>query len=40
MPGIDYTETFEVPVFKTSQSDPKFKLDGSAMAEYVAAPTP
>ena len=40
VPGIDYAATFEVPVFKTAESDPKFVPDRSAMAEYVAAPTP
>jgi hypothetical protein len=40
MPGIDYSATFEVPVFKTAESDAAFVPDRDAMAEYVAAPAP
>ena len=40
VPGIDYSATFDVPVFKTPQSDPNFVPDQGAMAEYVAPPAP
>ena len=36
MPGLDYRAKFDVPVFMTPESDPKFAVDPSAMADYVA----
>lgn len=40
VPGIDYAASFDVPVFKTPDSRPDFKLDESLIADYVAAPNP
>jgi hypothetical protein len=39
-PGLDYKSRFEVPVFKTPQSDPAFKVDRSLIAQYEAPVTP
>ncbi len=39
-PGLDYSTNFEVPVFKTSQSDPNFVVDRSLIAEYAAPEDP
>ncbi len=38
MPGVDYKSRFDVPVFKTADSQPDFKLDESLPADYTAAP--
>ena len=35
-PGIDYRATFDVPVFKTEESQPDFKLDDSLIEQYAA----
>ena len=40
VPGIDYTATFEVPIFKTADSDPHFSPQRGAMDQYVGLPTP
>jgi hypothetical protein len=39
-PGLDYAAKFEVPVFKTSESDPNFVVDRSVIAEYAAPENP
>lgn len=39
-PGLDYAATFEVPVFKTPASDPKFVVDRSLIAQYAAPENP
>ncbi len=39
-PGLDYAATFEVPVFKTPESDPKFVVDRSLIAKYAAPEDP
>jgi len=39
-PGRDYEESFEVPVFKTLDSDPNFVADRSLIADYVAPDDP
>ena len=39
-PGLDYGARFDVPVFKTPDSDPHFVLDRSAIAEYMAPSDP
>ena len=39
-PGLDYSATFEVPVFKTPESDPNFVVDRSLIAQYVAPEDP
>ena len=39
-PGIDYFAEFEVPVFKTPQSDPDFVPDEQLAEEYVAPEDP
>lgn len=36
VPGIDYASTFEVPVFRTEESDPNFELDESPIEAYSA----
>lgn len=35
-PGLDYAAAFDLPVFKTPESDPNFAIDRSAIAEYAA----
>jgi hypothetical protein len=40
VPGIDYSATFDVPVFMTDKSSPDFKLDDSAIAPYEAKMDP
>ncbi len=40
VPGIDYVVTFDVPIFKTPQSDPHFVPERGTMSEYVGVPTP
>lgn len=40
MPGLDYRAAFDVPVFKTDQSDPDFKADPDTTAAYAAPPDP
>ena len=39
-PGIDYSASFDVPVFETPESDPDFVLDESLLADYVARTDP
>ena len=39
-PGLDYGANFEVPVFKTPDSNPNFVPDRSAIADYTAPPDP
>lgn len=39
-PGLDYSSTFEVPVFKTAESDPNFVVDRSLIAEYAVPQNP
>ena len=39
-PGLQYRAEFDVPVFKTPQSDPNFVLDRSPVAKYVAPENP
>lgn len=39
-PGLDYSTSFDVPVFKTPESDPNFVVDRSLIAEYVAPDNP
>ena len=39
-PGLDYHATFEVPVFKTTESDPNFVVDRSLIAKYTAREDP
>ncbi|HEY8240945.1 MAG TPA: hypothetical protein VIH35_05835 [Kiritimatiellia bacterium] len=34
IPGVDYLAHFDLPVFKTADSSPEFKLDAAAMAKY------
>jgi len=34
VPGIDYTSSFEVPVFTTPESSPDFQIDESAASQY------
>ena len=38
VPGVDYRAEFDVPVFKTSESRPDFKLDERLVAEFASAP--
>jgi hypothetical protein len=38
MSGVDYKSWFEVPVFKTDESRPDFKLDASLVEAYAQAP--
>ena len=40
LPGTDYRATFDVPVFKTAESDPNFQLDPATTAAYAAPPDP
>jgi len=40
VPGLDYSATFDVPVFKTPESDPNFVADDRAIAAYVAPADP
>jgi hypothetical protein len=40
VPGVDYRASFEVPVFKTPESDPSFVPDRSAIANYEVAADP
>ena len=40
VPGLDYAMTFEVPVFKTPESDPNFAPDRQALAAYAAPADP
>jgi hypothetical protein len=40
VPGVDYGAAFDVPVFKTAQSDPHFAADPKLMAEYTAPANP
>jgi hypothetical protein len=40
VPGLDYRARFEVPIFKTPQSDPNFQPDPNALSEYLAPPDP
>ncbi len=37
---LDYRATFDVPVFKTPESDPNFVVDRSLIAEYTAPEDP
>lgn len=39
-PGLDYKATFEVPVFKTPQSDRNFVVDRNLTAQYTAPENP
>lgn len=39
-PGLDYSATFDVPVFKTPDSNPNFVVDRSLIAGYAAADNP
>lgn len=34
IPGVDYLVSFDIPVFKTPESSPDFKMDESAMSRY------
>jgi len=36
VPGVDYKALFDVPVFKTAESRPDFRLDESLLAPYAA----
>lgn len=39
-PGVNYSTSFDVPVFKTPESDPNFVVDRSLIAEYAAPADP
>ena len=39
-PGLDYCVEFEVPVFKTTDSDPDFVVDRGLVAKYTASDNP
>jgi hypothetical protein len=38
MPGVDYKSRFDVPIFKTADSRPDFKLDESLAADFTMTP--
>ncbi|HEX2473695.1 MAG TPA: DUF3592 domain-containing protein, partial [Lacipirellulaceae bacterium] len=38
MPGVDYKSRFDVPIFKTADSRPDFKLDESLAADFAMTP--
>ena len=38
--GLDYVARFDVPVFKTAESDPNFKIDRELLAQYSAPEDP
>jgi hypothetical protein len=38
--GVNYNSRFEVPVFRTGDSCPDFKLDESLSADFISAPPP
>jgi hypothetical protein len=40
VPGVDYNAKFDVPVFKTAESRPDFKLDEGLVAQVGAGPNP
>jgi hypothetical protein len=40
MPGLDYCAEFNVPVFKTPESDPHFVVDRNLLAKYIAPENP
>ena len=40
VPGVDYSTAFDVPVFKTAESNANFVADSSVMAEYALPPNP
>ncbi|MGA2795944.1 MAG: DUF3592 domain-containing protein [Thermoguttaceae bacterium] len=40
VPGVDYSAAFDVPVFKTAESNANFVADSSVMAEYALPPNP
>jgi hypothetical protein len=40
VPGVDYSTAFDVPVFKTAESNANFVADASLMAEYTVPPNP
>lgn len=39
-PGVDYRSEFEVPIFKTAQSDPDFVVDQSLIEKYTTPEDP